>query len=462
MVLFPAQKLAVDDLVPLVAKEAVERLDDAAEVEALGHRLDAVLALGRAVVVVGALKNEAEALGDEADLCGLTPTKEVERDLAQAVVLRHVVHGGAPAADGAVERLFRRRERLALLACDRLDAREARVLRGPDRVVEVELGRKIPLAVVGVLAADIVGVQGQEGLVGGHARGARVELDHEKVEDVARGVCDQGGQRGEGEGAATSAHPSESQTCWPSRSGRPRSPPWRGGCWLPGSRRAAKEGQQGEGVRARPMGPTYGSRPRWPPALPSVNVGVDDRDGYPCGGPCWLPLPPASRGRAEINYAPRLRRADLPRTIVVPPGPRLTRPRLPAHPAPFIPLVHLAVLAAPSARTATYAGALRRVIVLAGTLHALARRTLLVRGLVEGILRVRLLVGHDGGCAPIHVLVVGDRVARDGGCPAEGWRGVPGGVAVSPTRFRLRFACTSSVYSTRYVVESVSSPSTRS
>jgi hypothetical protein len=39
-----------------------------------------------------------------------------------------------------------------------------------------------------VLSSDVVGVKGQERLVGGHSRGSRVELDHQKVEDVSRRV----------------------------------------------------------------------------------------------------------------------------------------------------------------------------------------------------------------------------------------------------------------------------------
>jgi hypothetical protein len=39
-----------------------------------------------------------------------------------------------------------------------------------------------------VLAADIVGVEREQGLVRRHAGCTRVELDHEEVVDVSRGV----------------------------------------------------------------------------------------------------------------------------------------------------------------------------------------------------------------------------------------------------------------------------------
>lgn len=57
------------------------------EVEALAHRLNAVLALGQAVGVVRALEVEAQTLGDEADMGDLAPAEEEEGDLAEAIVL---------------------------------------------------------------------------------------------------------------------------------------------------------------------------------------------------------------------------------------------------------------------------------------------------------------------------------------------------------------------------------------
>jgi hypothetical protein len=191
VILLPLEKLALDDLVPLISDEPVERLDDRPEVETLWHRLDPVLALGRSVVVVGALEDEAEALRNESDLGGLTPTEKEERDLPEPVVLAHVVHGGPPSVDSAVERLLRGSRRtlgFLLPAGDRLDSGEAGVLGGSDSVIEIELGGEVPLSVVGVLSTDVVGVKGEERLVGRHSRRSRVELDHEEVENVSRGI----------------------------------------------------------------------------------------------------------------------------------------------------------------------------------------------------------------------------------------------------------------------------------
>jgi hypothetical protein len=44
-------------------------LDNRAEVESFRDGIDAVLTIGRAVVVIGAFENKAEALGHESDLC---------------------------------------------------------------------------------------------------------------------------------------------------------------------------------------------------------------------------------------------------------------------------------------------------------------------------------------------------------------------------------------------------------
>ena len=43
-----------------------------------------------------------------------------------------------------------------------------------DRVVEVKMGRKVPFAVVGIVATNIVGMKGKESLIWRHAGGSRV------------------------------------------------------------------------------------------------------------------------------------------------------------------------------------------------------------------------------------------------------------------------------------------------
>ena len=191
VVAFAADESTVDDLVALVSDEPVQGSDDRAEVEPFRDRLGAVLALGRPVVVVGALEDEAQALGHEPDLRRLAPTEEVQRELPDAVVRRHLEHGLLPPLPGRVERLDRRGRRRLDAGLAGGFAREPSdaVVGLADRVVEVELGGKVPLAVVGVLAADVVGVEGQQGLVRGHAGRARVELDHEVIVHVAHRVA---------------------------------------------------------------------------------------------------------------------------------------------------------------------------------------------------------------------------------------------------------------------------------
>ena len=59
MITFPSHKLAVNRLVALITNEAVEALNNCAEVEAFRNRIDMILALGRAVVVIRAYRYKA-------------------------------------------------------------------------------------------------------------------------------------------------------------------------------------------------------------------------------------------------------------------------------------------------------------------------------------------------------------------------------------------------------------------
>lgn len=103
MIFFPTDEFAIDDLIALITHELVERLDDGLKVEALLHRLHAILTLWTAVVIVGTLENEAKTLWNEADIAGFTPTEKIEGNLAKTVILAHAVHGIAPPVEGAVE-----------------------------------------------------------------------------------------------------------------------------------------------------------------------------------------------------------------------------------------------------------------------------------------------------------------------------------------------------------------------
>ena len=59
MITFPLHKLAVNRLIALIRNEAVEGLNNRAEIEAFQNGIDAILALGRAVVVIRAYRYEA-------------------------------------------------------------------------------------------------------------------------------------------------------------------------------------------------------------------------------------------------------------------------------------------------------------------------------------------------------------------------------------------------------------------
>jgi hypothetical protein len=51
-----------------------------------------------------------------------------------------------------------------------------------DGIVEIELGGKVPLAVVCVLATDVVRVKGEKGLIWRHAGRTAVEKLHCEIE----------------------------------------------------------------------------------------------------------------------------------------------------------------------------------------------------------------------------------------------------------------------------------------
>ena len=96
MVPLSPHELAVDNLVSLITDEAIERLYDPSQVNAFLHGVYLVLTLWRPVVVVRALEDEAQALWYEAHLGRLAPEQKIERDLAHAIVLAHIVHRLAP------------------------------------------------------------------------------------------------------------------------------------------------------------------------------------------------------------------------------------------------------------------------------------------------------------------------------------------------------------------------------
>ena len=78
VVAFSPNELAIDNFITLVAHEAVYGLDDMLQVQALWNWVGSVLALGAAIVVVGAFEDEAHALGHKTNITTLSPAHQVE------------------------------------------------------------------------------------------------------------------------------------------------------------------------------------------------------------------------------------------------------------------------------------------------------------------------------------------------------------------------------------------------
>jgi hypothetical protein len=67
LTMFSSHKLAINRFIALITNEAIKWLDNHAEIESFWDGIDAVLAIRRAVVVIGAFENKTEALGHESD-----------------------------------------------------------------------------------------------------------------------------------------------------------------------------------------------------------------------------------------------------------------------------------------------------------------------------------------------------------------------------------------------------------
>jgi hypothetical protein len=179
MITFSSHKLSINGLIALITNEAVKGLNNRAKVEALWDGIDAILALGRAVVVIRAFEDKAEALGNESDLRCFSPAKEVKGYLTHTVVLGHVVHCLTPTFKGTSQGFL---GMVAATAPLRAEALKTWVLSMTDGIVEIELGGKVPLAVICMLPPDIVRVKCEECLVGGHPRRTAVKQVHREVE----------------------------------------------------------------------------------------------------------------------------------------------------------------------------------------------------------------------------------------------------------------------------------------
>lgn len=157
MVPLPSHELALDEFIALVPDETIQRFDDGPQVVALGQAVDVTLALGRAIVIVRALEDEAETLRNKANLSTLAPAQQIECNLPKAVILGHVVHCTPPAIHGVAEGLFGSGALVGTTPGSK--AVESRILELSDDIVKIELGGKVPFTVVGLLSTDVVGVK---------------------------------------------------------------------------------------------------------------------------------------------------------------------------------------------------------------------------------------------------------------------------------------------------------------
>ena len=100
-------------------------------------------------------------------LAPILPSKGVKGCLTHAVVLGHVVHCLMPTFEGASQGCLRMAAATAPL---RVEALKTWVLSMTDGIVEIELGSKVPLAVICVQPPDVIHVRCEKCLVGGHVR----------------------------------------------------------------------------------------------------------------------------------------------------------------------------------------------------------------------------------------------------------------------------------------------------
>jgi hypothetical protein len=150
MVLLLPDKLPINDFISLITHEPIQRLDDSMKIKSFRHWVHPVLALGAPVVIIGTFKNKAQALRNEAYIASFTPAQEVECNLPEPVVMTHTIHGVSPSIESAVERL----DTLCTL-------HGLGILRLSNCVVKVKLSGEIPFTVIGMLTANVIGMEGE-------------------------------------------------------------------------------------------------------------------------------------------------------------------------------------------------------------------------------------------------------------------------------------------------------------
>jgi hypothetical protein len=112
------------------------------------------------------------------NLGGLSPAKQVERNLSHPVVLAHAVHGLSPSFGSGVEGLDRGTLLDILVGFCKAEPSKTGVLSLANGVVKIELSGETPLAIVGVLTADVVRMECEERLIWGHTGRPRIEEVH--------------------------------------------------------------------------------------------------------------------------------------------------------------------------------------------------------------------------------------------------------------------------------------------
>ena len=171
VVTFASDVDSVQNFIALVANELIEWCDDIIQESEFVHRLNQCLAHWGVEVVVRALENKAETFRHEADLVSLTPAEEVKCDVTNAVVLRHAVHASLPSILRGLQTViaFEILKSFCLvlllllsllLALLLATAKGLAICIGKTYgIVEVEVGGKIPLAVVGIIATNVISMK---------------------------------------------------------------------------------------------------------------------------------------------------------------------------------------------------------------------------------------------------------------------------------------------------------------
>ena len=175
VVSFTANIFALKDLEALVSEVLVQRSDDLVQVCELFHRFHSILAFGRHQVVQGALVDEAETLGHETNLVGLSPAKQVESNLSDPIVLRHPIHARFPAVLCRFQAVvaFQALQGLSLvlrvlvsllLGCPTsLSSSSVRFSKlhvgETNGIIKIKVSCKIPASVIGIVTSNVIGVQ---------------------------------------------------------------------------------------------------------------------------------------------------------------------------------------------------------------------------------------------------------------------------------------------------------------